>query len=268
MLISIDALAQNLFVSDYSGGNIYEFASDGTESVFATGLTKPEGLTFDLNGNLFVASQSSGTITEISSGGTQSTFSSGFSNPSGMAMHGSLYVASQTGNDITEITLFGSKSTFVTGLNDPNGIAFYNNNLFEADTASGKVYEIATSGFHTKITFASGLSSPVGLAFNNAGDLFVSAGNSIYEYIDGTKTTFASGLNGPTAMTFDSAEDLFVGSTSGNIYEFEPNGTQSIFATDMGDITGLAIEPTPEPSVLSLLGFGTAGFIFCRGKMN
>jgi sugar lactone lactonase YvrE len=265
MLISIGAQAQNLFVSDYSSGNIYEFASDGTQSVFATGLTKPEGLAFNIEDDLFVASQTGGTITEITPSGVQSTFSSGLNSPSGLAVHGSddLYVASQTGNNITEITSIGTKSTFVTGLNDPNGIAFYNNNFFEADTGSGDIYEIPVVGIHTKITFASGLSSPVGLAFNSAGDLFVSAGNSIYEYTGGTKSTFASGLDGPTAMTFNSAGDLLVGSTSGNIYEFAPDGTESTFATGAGDVLGLAIESAPEPSVLSLLALGsaTAGLI-------
>jgi len=268
ILIAIGAQAQNLFVSDYSSGNIYELTPDGTESVFSTGLAKPEGLAFDSNDNLFVASQTGGNITEISPGGVQSTFSSGFASPSGIAMHGDLYVASQTGDTVTSITTFGSKSTFATGLDDPNGIAFNNNDLFEADTGSGKIYEIPLIGLHNKITFASGLSSPFGLAFNNAGDLFVSAGSSIYEYTGGTKSTFASGLDGPTAMAFNAAGNLFVGSTSGNIYEFTPDGTESVFETGVGDVSGLAIDPAPEPSVLSISAFGgiVIGIIFRKQK--
>jgi hypothetical protein len=218
---------------------------------------------------LFVASQTGGTITEISPGGVQSTFSSGFASPSGIAMHGDLYVASQTGDTVTAITTFGSKSTFATGLDDPNGIAFKNSDLFEADTGSGKIYEIPAVGIHPqKTTYASGLSSPFGLAFNNAGDLFVSAGSSIYEYTGGTKSTFASGLDGPTAMVFNAAGNLFVGSTSGNIYEFTPDGTESVFETGVGDVLGLAIDPAPEPSVLSISAFGglAIGIVLCRQK--
>jgi sugar lactone lactonase YvrE len=269
MLIAIGVQAQNLFVSDYSSGNIYELTPDGTESVFSTGLAKPEGLAFDSNDNLFVASQTGGNITEITPGGVQSTFSSGFASPSGIAMHGDLYVASQTGDTVTSITTSGSKSTFATGLDDPNGIAFKNSDLFEADTGSGKIYEIPAVGIHPqKTTYASGLSSPFGLAFNNAGDLFVSAGNSIYEYTGGTKSTFASGLDGPTAMAFNAAGNLFVGSTSGNIYEFTPDGTESVFETGVGDVLGLAIDPAPEPSVMSISAFGglAIGIVLCRQK--
>src|SRR5207253_582039 len=75
----------NLFVSTtdvvtYSGnGGILEFYPDGTESTFATGLTKnPRGLAFDSGGNLFVAEVSpsgagnTGDILEFTYGGTGS----------------------------------------------------------------------------------------------------------------------------------------------------------------------------------------------------
>ena len=88
-------------------------------------------------------------------------------------------------------------------------------NLFEADSESGNIYESTPGG--VKGTFASGLGMPAGLAFDNKGDLFVAnsgTGNmygNIYEYTpSGVKSTIASGLV-PTGLAFNSAGDLFVG---------------------------------------------------------
>jgi len=38
--------AGNLFETDFISGNIYEFATDGTRSTFASGLSAPSGLAF------------------------------------------------------------------------------------------------------------------------------------------------------------------------------------------------------------------------------
>ena len=54
LLICSSAPAQNLFVSDFASGNIYEFTPEGVRSTFVSGLAGP-GLAFDTAGNLFVA---------------------------------------------------------------------------------------------------------------------------------------------------------------------------------------------------------------------
>ena len=54
LLISINVQAQNLFVADWTG-RIYEFTPDGQQITFASGLSCPQGLTFDSAGDLFVA---------------------------------------------------------------------------------------------------------------------------------------------------------------------------------------------------------------------
>jgi len=41
LLISSSAQAQNIFVSDYYSGNIYQYTPGGTRSTFATGLPNP-----------------------------------------------------------------------------------------------------------------------------------------------------------------------------------------------------------------------------------
>ena len=55
LLTVSSAPAQNLFVSDYLGNNIYEFTPGGVQSTFASGLNRPWGLAFSSTGNLFEA---------------------------------------------------------------------------------------------------------------------------------------------------------------------------------------------------------------------
>jgi len=83
-------------------------------------------------------------------------------------------------------------------------------NLFEADSGSGAIYEFTPGGVQS--TFASGLYDPAVLAFNGAGDLFQTdfGSGNIYEYTPGgAKNTFASGLSEPLGLAFDSAGNLF-----------------------------------------------------------
>ena len=87
LLIASGAQAQNLFVTGWDSGSIYEFTPGGVKSTFASGVNNPAGLAFDSAGDLFV---------------------SGY----------------YGGNNITEITPAGARSTFASGLGDPNGLAF------------------------------------------------------------------------------------------------------------------------------------------------
>src|SRR5262249_15816828 len=66
--------AGNLFVTDWgSGGHIYKFTPDGTQSTFAQ-LVAPEGLAFDSAGNLFVVDEDTGNIFKFTPDGVRSTF--------------------------------------------------------------------------------------------------------------------------------------------------------------------------------------------------
>jgi DNA-binding beta-propeller fold protein YncE len=112
------ARADVLYVSDegnpppnvYNAGVIYEYASNGTRSAFATGLDSPIGLAFDSSGNLYVANSggSGGSIEKFAPNGSSTIFALG-TNPQ--------------------------------GLNGPYGLAFDQvGNLYEADEAIGYIW--------------------------------------------------------------------------------------------------------------------------------
>jgi len=81
--------AGNLFVStsDNTNGQIVEFAPNGAETTFATGLTNnPRGLAFDSAGNLFLAEPGrfrSGDILKFTPGGVETFFATPVGRPQG-----------------------------------------------------------------------------------------------------------------------------------------------------------------------------------------
>ena len=84
VLICARASAQNLFVSDFANGNIYEFPPNGVRSTFASGLWGMR-LAFDKVGNLFVADRGNGAIYKFTRAGLRTTFASGLDRPTGLA---------------------------------------------------------------------------------------------------------------------------------------------------------------------------------------
>ncbi len=161
-----------------------------------------------------------------------------------------LFVTDYDSNNIYEFSPGGAQSTLISGLNGPYGLAFNKAGvLFEADQASGNVYEI-TNG--TNMVFASDFHYPTGLAFDPAGNLYVANqgnGTIIEITMTGIRSTNVSGLNNPLGLAFDRAGNLYVTSfqlISGNvtdayIYKYTPNGTQSTFASG-GSPSALAFD--------------------------
>jgi hypothetical protein len=82
---------------------------------------------------------------------------------------------------------------------------------------------------------AADASELAGMAFDGQGNLFVAdhATGEILEFApDGTKSVFASEIKGPYGLTFDSNGNLFVGHP-GEILKFTSDGTASSFTTQV-----------------------------------
>src|ERR1700722_10052892 len=158
----------NLFAAGF-GGDVFEIASNGTSSVYASGFDEPVDLVFDSAGDLFVSSEAGGApgvgyVTKVKTNGVQSTFASGLSQPKGMVFdsEGDLLIA--VGTNIYEYTTNGVQSTYATVTYDVIDLAFDNTgNLFATEPGINGVVKIAPDG--TQSIFATGFDNPVPLAF-------------------------------------------------------------------------------------------------------
>src|SRR5437899_2757734 len=80
-----------------------------------------------------------------------------------------------------------------------------------------------------------------------AQNLFVSGsdagGVKIFEFTpNGLQSIFASGLNAPNGLAFDGPGNLFVADAGGSILKFTPDGAQTTFALGLADPNGLAFD--------------------------
>jgi sugar lactone lactonase YvrE len=278
VMLPVTSHAQNLFVGCLgTGQSIVELSPDGTQSIFATGLTDARALAFDSSGNLFAADYPNGNIYKFTPDGTRTTFASGLIYPGALAFNstGDLFVASgqnlfvnisELSPDGVQISVTSWKIATIKALAfDATG------DLFVGELGGpNNIVKITPDGVQS--TFVSLLQSAA-FAFDNAGNLYVGTfdgrvggpvTNSIIKITaDGTQSTFATGLGQIGGLAFNSAGNLFeADSLSGNIFEFTPDGQQTLFASGLTDPIGLAFQPVPEPSVFGLLVVGILMFLF------
>jgi len=244
----------------YSGGIgdnvVYKFTPAGVRTVFANVLLA-DAVAFDKKGNLFVSSrlQSNpdfGSIIEITPGGTQTTVGSGPRKVVGLAFDavGNLYDAetSETfGNAVTKVPPAGPPTDYALAA-QPLGLAVDRaGNLF-VSLINNTVIKIAPNG--TQSTFvapSAGLQTPEGLAVDNNGNLYVaSSGNGkVYQFNPaGVQTTFATGLSGPRNIAIDQNGNVYVANDgTREILKFGPNGGTPVVFASDTNAGGLAFEP-------------------------
>jgi hypothetical protein len=217
------------------GGSIYDYTP--LQTTFASGLSRPRGVAFDSFGNLFVATNFfdgtnfQATILKITPDGTQSTFASlGNYFLEGIAIDRSdnVFVMALNQNPVGSVTIYeftpsGVQSTFATPPSIQSlGLTFDSAGFLyvPVNFASGppQIWKLAPDG--TSTVFATASRSDIGFAdltFDRLGNLFVSGGpfvrgqDLILKYDpNGTESTFASGLYAPRGLVFDSGGKLFV----------------------------------------------------------
>jgi sugar lactone lactonase YvrE len=283
LLLASGASAQNLFVADYNAQTIYEYPpAGGSPTTFATGLDYPLGIAFNSAGDLFVANSAlngpGGYISEITPGGVQSTFVTGI-DPVAVAVNGAgdVFESDYHSGNINEYSPSGVfLSTFASGFSYPISMTFdQSGNLFVGSgygNGNGVITRITPGG--TPSTFATGLSFPQGLAINSAGDLFEADTGTLnineFGPGGGAPSVFATLGTGSGGVAIDSQDNLFVSDGyGGHIIEYPHGGGPStIIATGLGDGTGMAIQPVPEPTTIALLGIGGAALMIRRRKQS
>ena len=210
-----------------------KFDTNGSNFVFASGLTNPTGLAFDKNGNLYVS---------------DGDFNS----------------------NIVKIDPSGNVSVFAESLSGGDfGIAVDSSgNVYVASLLHSRIYKYDPSGNGTLFAI-SGLGSLYGLAIDAGGDVYAASESGAIEKFDpsGNGTNFASGLSSLAGIALDSSGNLYAGvsNNGGQIEEFDPAGNELLFAsTGLNSPQFLAVQ-VPEPSAWVLVALGV-GFVLGRHK--
>ena len=188
--------AGNLFEADWDSGHIYEYTPAGAQTTFAT-PSGPGDMAIDKYGNLFVTSGSE--IIEYAPNGTQRVFATGLANCWGIAINseGYLFVGIQNTGVIYKFTPNGVRSIYANvSPNWINGMAFDNaGDLCLVGTSgggSGPIIEVKQNGTQTDLVSETGFPNemavgpPVsGLATGFGGDAlqFNAVSNVIADHI-------------------------------------------------------------------------------------
>jgi sugar lactone lactonase YvrE len=159
-------------------------------------------------------------------GYTATLYAEGLSSPDGLALSpaGVLYVAEETAGRISRIESNGSITPILSGLHHPEGIAFDNiGNLYVVedvpdppDTSRGRLLKVATDGITT--TLATDLDAPEGVFWAADGTLYITESNVQFTSnpVDfRTRVTAISPLNEVTRILTDTLFWSYGGITIG-----------------------------------------------------
>ncbi len=185
-----------------------------------------------------------------------------------------------------------------TGLSDPTGVAVdRSGDVYIADSSSGNVFEIPCvsspislngCAYGTQTTVATGLGTTgLNLAADGSGNVYVAdpsnarvvkipnpiesnliASNNALGAATSTTVTVGSGFTAPSAVAVDTFGNVYV-ADSGSLYEISAppfTGQTAIMEGTLGDVTGLAVDPSG--SVIVAEGGGMLRIPFFNGGLN
>ncbi len=176
LMVSGAAVRGNVaYVTDYSAGTIQRVPDGGGAStVFASGLTKPEGITFTPSGTMYVDEQFTNVISSVSSAGVVTPFVTipGTAGIGGLTCDaaGNLYVSLETTGVVDKVTPAGGISPYATGMGSPQQLAFDSTGHLFAGNATGTIQKVPIGG-GAGATFAT---------FAGAAGIAIDASNNIY----------------------------------------------------------------------------------------
>lgn len=153
----------NIFASRYNGSTITKINTSGATSIFASGISTPNGSDFDKDGYLYVPSNvSSGRIVKISPAGVTENFISSIPVPTTVLFRedGKMYISSYQQNKIYLADSTGSYKVLYTGnnMNGPVGMREdENGNLLIANYNDGKIFSVSPSGVFSNVAQIPGI---------------------------------------------------------------------------------------------------------------
>jgi alkaline phosphatase len=202
-------------------------------------------------------------------GYTATLYAEGLSSPDGLAFSpdGVLYVAEETAGRVSRIEPDGSITPIISGLHHPEGIAFDDTgDLYVVedvpeppDTSRGRLLKVATNGITT--TLATGLEAPEGVVWAADGTLYITESNVQFTSNPAdlrTRVTAISPLNEVTRILTDTLFWSYAGITIGpdgllyvtneasgvgthdSIFRVDPaTGSRTLFASNLVAPEGL-----------------------------
>jgi len=234
--------AGDLFIADPIDNEVLEVPANGGPTIqvwYSEDATiSAQGVAVDGASDVFITiiGPSSSYVQEIpylgngNYGSPITVPTNGLSNPMGVAVDGGgdVFIADTNNSRVVVVPYLGNGNygTQITvpsnGLNYPQGVAArVGNEVFIADTGNSRVLEIVCDKeICTQNEFATDLANPDGVALDRGGDVFVSDGARVSDFVVelpylgngnyGTQITVASGLQQPLGVAVDGAGDLFI----------------------------------------------------------
>ena len=257
-LFASDPARGTVYVTNFRDGTVSSVPdTGGAATLFATGLTKTQGITIAPSGTIYVASQFSPTqatavIHTLSPSGTVTPFVTipgrGFTGLTHDSA-GNLYVSLANADVIDMITPGGAIATYATGVGHPQGLAFDSaGNLFVADYGGSRITKVAPGG--GAATLFATLVNPEGIAVDPLGNVYASGfANGVVEKFSplGLDLGIYSTVTNPYGLMFDSSGNLLVtssapGGIGSTVFKIPPGGgAASTFATGFNGPLYIAI---------------------------
>jgi len=176
-----------MYVTNRAEGEVHQISTDGTSTIYATGLGVATGIAFDGDGLMYVGDRA-GTIHRVRDFAEVETFT--VMEPSVAAYHmafgpdGRLYLTSPglaSHDAVHAIDSEGFDEKYFRGLGRPQGIAFdTEGNLYVAGCFRGRhgIAKISAAGMEGEHFVAA--NNAVGLCFTRKGDMIVATNDSVY----------------------------------------------------------------------------------------
>lgn len=235
-----------------------------TATIYAGGLSSPDGLAFSPSGMLHVAEETAGRVSRIESDGSVTQVITGLANPEGIAFDntGNLYVVEDVqGGRLVKMATDGMTTTLATDLDAPEGVTWASDGTIYVTESNvqftpppppnyyqTRVTAISPLGEVTRILTDTLYWSYAGITIGSDGLLYVTneasgvgTHDSVFTVgpaIPMTRTLFASNLVAPEGLRFASNGEfpLYVaeedtGGDNGRLSRVEANGSHMPFCT-------------------------------------
>jgi sugar lactone lactonase YvrE len=253
-----------LYVTEHDFNGVSKIAPNGTviPVVPCNGLATAADMTYGPDSTLYIVSLENFVVARLDAQGQVVAMGTGFNTPSGEARTpalafnaaGDLFVAEASHYSPQRITRVanGAATVFTHDVVGPSGLAFdATGDLYVSEGPLGNVVRFSPDGIRR--SFVSGLNQPQGLAFGPDGLLYAAEiGGNRVSRIDasGTVTPFVT-VTGPIDLVC-LGDDLLVSAETGDIWQVDPSGTATRFATGPSNAGGITL--TPNGSVVVAFG--------------